>query len=349
MRHHRFINCWAIVCLALLVAGCGGSGSGPAMNPGQALHVAYVVNATDNTISSYALNPVNGQLVSLGQTQTGPGFHPISIALDPTAKHAYTANFVSGNVSTFAIDAQTGALSAVGAPVAGGLSPRSITVSPDGKFAFVANSASGDVSSFSIAPGSGALTLVNSFSTLGATPIFIAAAASGKFVYVANFTSSDISIFSEDANGGLTLVGSPVPSDLGPRGIAFDRTGKFMYVAASNATEASVFAVDTATGKLTPAATPFAAGDAQFAIASNPNGAFTYLTTGTSILSLRVDAASGALSTVGTPIPVNGDIPAAVAVDPSGNFAFVANFGEDGRDRHRSGDQPEHTKAIDLA
>jgi 6-phosphogluconolactonase (cycloisomerase 2 family) len=49
--------------------------------------------------------------------------------IDPSGLFAYVANDGSGDISVYAVDAATGALSAVGnSPVAAGNEPRSIAV-----------------------------------------------------------------------------------------------------------------------------------------------------------------------------------------------------------------------------
>src|SRR4051812_40072222 len=61
----------------------------------------------------------------------------------PTANNvagfAFVANFNPNDISAYTIDATTGALTALGAPVAAGTSPSSIAVDPTAKFAYVAN------------------------------------------------------------------------------------------------------------------------------------------------------------------------------------------------------------------
>src|SRR5437879_9124175 len=65
-----------------------------------------------------------------------------------TPRFAFVANFASGDVSAFTINASTGALTAVGSPVAVGTNPISIAVDPGGRFDYVANATSNDISAF---------------------------------------------------------------------------------------------------------------------------------------------------------------------------------------------------------
>ena len=56
-------------------------------------------------------------------------FQARALAIDPSGLFAYVANDGSGDISVYAVDATTGALSAVGnSPVASGNEPRSIAI-----------------------------------------------------------------------------------------------------------------------------------------------------------------------------------------------------------------------------
>ena len=82
------------------------------------------------------------------------------MAVDPTGKFAYVANFGDNTVSAYSIGAD-GALTPVpGSPFGAGNYPNSVAVDPTGKFAYVANYDDNTVSAYSIG-ANGALTLVS--------------------------------------------------------------------------------------------------------------------------------------------------------------------------------------------
>jgi 6-phosphogluconolactonase len=59
----------------------------------------------------------------------GAGTNPIAVAVDPTGKFAYVTNVGSANVSAYAINATSGALTPVaGSPFAAGTNPVGIAV-----------------------------------------------------------------------------------------------------------------------------------------------------------------------------------------------------------------------------
>jgi 6-phosphogluconolactonase (cycloisomerase 2 family) len=134
-------------------------------------------------------------------------------------------NISSHNVSAYAIDAGTGALTALGPPVTAGINPYSVVVDPSGQFAYVSNESSNDISPFIINAG-GALAAASSPVAVGTFPRSVTVDFSGGFAYVANAGSDNISVFTIDdaSNGALTAVGSPVTAGSIPHSVI--TTGK---------------------------------------------------------------------------------------------------------------------------
>ena len=54
------------------------------------------------------------------------GTQPMSASVDPSGAFLYVANYGSASVSVYSLNPSTGALTAVGAPVAAGLNPYSV-------------------------------------------------------------------------------------------------------------------------------------------------------------------------------------------------------------------------------
>src|SRR4029077_21072676 len=131
---------------------------------------------------------------------------PFAAGTDPQAmvfdgiESLYVANAGSDNVSVYAIDGNTGALTP-GPPVAVGTSPTSIISDPDGSQIYVANhGGSNDISEFGLGSP---LTLISSVPA-GGNPLSLALGAGGKFLYSANpdATHPSISGFSVDPGTG---------------------------------------------------------------------------------------------------------------------------------------------------
>lgn len=109
-----------------------------------ALGIALLLGACSGAGSSETITPP--RVAADSQTRLTQ-----SALRSGAAGFAYTANNVSNDVSAFAIDATTVALTpATGLPFAAGTSPTGVTVDPTGKFAYVTNNnylGSGNVSS----------------------------------------------------------------------------------------------------------------------------------------------------------------------------------------------------------
>ena len=147
------------------------------------------------------------------------------------------------------------------------------------------------------------------------------------FAYVANFDSADISVYEVEASGALKPLGS-VPAGAGTSSVAFHPSGRFAYAANSGVDFVSVYDVDAETGMLTPK-DPFAGGHRTRAVRIHPSGNFAYVISDDdntfSVCSLDPD--TGMLETI-EHILVGIDRNAAdIAVDPMGQFVFVAQAG----------------------
>ncbi|MGA2871779.1 MAG: beta-propeller fold lactonase family protein, partial [Verrucomicrobiota bacterium] len=106
---------------------------------------AYVANRVSNSISGFAIDQANGQLVPLsGSPFASSGTTPTALTVDPNKQFLYVANSGSNNVSVYSIDAATGALTPVGLPIAAGTGPGAVTVDPTDHYLYVANLTSND-------------------------------------------------------------------------------------------------------------------------------------------------------------------------------------------------------------
>jgi len=169
------------------------------------------VTAPTSPLQSCAV--INGS-GTVGTTQT-----PIKVACSVASEIAVAANSASSNISVYAIDPTTGALSRVpGSPFATGTTPKSVAVDATGLYVLVANGSSG-ISVYSINTTSGFLTPV------AGSPFAIGAGATGvtvdsvsNVVYVPDSSSDTIAAYSINAtNGSLTAIGgSPFVTPLEP-------------------------------------------------------------------------------------------------------------------------------------
>ncbi len=139
---------------------------------------AYVANQNSNNVSAYSVDATTGALL-YGHRWRSPfavtAPIPSGIAVRTPCPHweiAYVVNTGSNNVSAYAVNTTTGALTAMaGSPFATGTGPDSLSFDASADFAYLANHGSGSVSAFSINSTTGALTAVagSPFAT-GANP-----------------------------------------------------------------------------------------------------------------------------------------------------------------------------------
>src|SRR5262249_7353062 len=127
---------------------------------------AYVANQGDRTVSGYTINPASGVLTPMTGSPFPVGTNPQAVTIVPSNEFsgdefAYVVNTGSGNVSAFAVDPLTGALTAIaGSPFGAGMAPQSVVVDPSGEFAFVPDLGSNNVSVYFINQLTGALAAV---------------------------------------------------------------------------------------------------------------------------------------------------------------------------------------------
>ncbi len=266
---------------------------------------------------------------------------PPRLVVTPPGTFAYAANYKTGNISAFAINAGTGALAAVtGSPFAAGTNPNSATIDPSGSFLYVTNLNSNSVSAYTIDTLSGILTEVfGSPFAAGTAPYSVTImpttavnpAFAGKIAYVPNVNSNNISAYLITLTGSLTEligVGSPFAAGTNPSAITIDPTGNFAYVANTGSSTISVYTIDQTTGALV-AGTAATTGinPTAVAIATIPGPkqfAYTTNTAQNTIFPFAIDSVTGNL-TAGIAL-VTGATPKAPILDPSGRFVYTANY-----------------------
>ena len=283
---------------------------------------------------------------------------------DSTRPRIVYALSSGSGVSSYRINAATGALSAATSTAPTGQSPISVLAHPSGRFVYVTNG--GSTNANGVAPNSISVYRLDAVSGAisGPTSTVIASSApagqqtpaglaivhpSGRFVYVVNFGpfggNTDVSVFRVDGTtGALSGPTSSADSDgAPPTAIAIDPSGRFAYVTyvfglrtpVGNAyfDQVKVYSIDANTGLLTgPTASASAAGT-PWSIAVEPTGRFAYVASkdrnSNRVHVYTIDAATGAL-TQRSSSPVSNQ-PASIAIDPLGRFVYVGlqeSFGD---------------------
>src|SRR5579863_1753403 len=251
-------------------------------------------------------------------------------------------NFVTGSVVRWngsdrptTMDAINGLIAQISASDVAAAGPAAVTV-------------------FNPGPGGGSSNASTFTVTTGAVdPQSIAVDPSGKFAYVASQgcdLDGYVSMYTiNPTTGALASIAPPVPSnDEFTDSVTVDPSGKFAYVASSGDVwdidfgSVLTYTINPTTGALKSATGGITGtgvnGTPEFfnSIAFDPSGKFAYAADGgafpagsfggsSSVSMYTINSTTGALTSLG--LIAAGTSPDAVAVDPAGKFAYVANFG----------------------
>jgi DNA-binding beta-propeller fold protein YncE len=305
---------------------------------------AYVANYGSSTVSQYTIT--NGLLTPNSPTTVAAGASPNSVTVDPSGAYAYAANISDNSISQYTIT--NGVLSPnYPATVAGEGGTGSIFVSAGTaavqavpQYAYVANfgnSVASNISQYTIgtngdlAPNTTAPTV-----GVGVNPISITVDPSGQYAYVANFGDSTVSQYTIGTNGAFTLNSQPiVPTGLKPYSVTVDPSGKYAYVAnfGDGLSASNIFLFTIGTGgalmPMTPLSVP--AGIGPVSVTVDPSGKYAYVVNHNTALAIGTISqytigTTGMLKAMAPATVTTGINPTSITVDPSGRYAYVANF-----------------------
>jgi 6-phosphogluconolactonase len=292
------------------------------VNCGQTGRFAYVANKLSNSISAYSVSSTTGALTPVaGSPFVSNGSQPDSVAVGPGGNFLYVANSGSNDLGLFAISG-TGLLNPLGT-VPTGVAPYGIVIDPTGSYLYVSNYSSNDISAFAINASNGGLTEISgSPFPVGVAPTSLA--ISGQFIYVANYGSRSVSVLQlNSSTGALTdVAGSPFAAGAGPISIAIGSSGAFAYVANASAATISEYSIDSSSGALTPIpASPLLTQSSPTSLAIAGGSLIATGVTQANNVGTFAIAGTGALTF--SAMTQTGASPVDLAVDPSGQFAYV--------------------------
>jgi 6-phosphogluconolactonase len=261
----------------------------------------YAVGNSDGphgSISSFSIYPKTGSLKFLNKVSSGGG-GPAHLEVDNTGKTLFVANYGSGSVASFAINAD----GSIGA-----------------KTGFDQHTGSGPNRDRQEGPHAHEAVL----------------SPDNRFLFVPNLGTDQIKIYKVDAAKGTFTPNDPafasVKAGLGPRHIVFGRGGKFAYLVCEMGSSVVVFSYDPAKGSLTPLQTistlppDFTGVDNSSEIGIGRSGRFLYASNrgDDSIAVFAIDPQKGTLTKVQI-VPTQGKVPRNFAIDPTGKYLVVGN------------------------
>jgi 6-phosphogluconolactonase len=238
--------------------------------------------------------------------------------------YPFVTNAVDNTLSSYRVDATTGAVAVIGAPIATGTSPYAIVGFEH--FVYVGNEGSNDVSAFAV-DTTGALTAVpGSPFAAGTDPKAMVVYWNGgsENLYVANAGSDNVSVYTIDSITGALAGPSTIATGKSPTSIVVDPDGSQIYVANhGGSNDISEFY-----GDLTPVpGSPFPAGGNPLSLALGAGGKFLY-SANPDATNPRISGFSmnsiGALSPLsGSPFPL--PVSHYIATDQTGAYLYVTS------------------------
>jgi 6-phosphogluconolactonase len=264
----------------------------------------YAVNEISNyegqsagSVSSFSINLETGMLTLLNKMTTR-GTIPAHLVVDQTGKSLVVANYGSGSVAAFPLnaDGSVGAASAFVQQTGSSTGPRqrgphahAVSLSPDNRFVFVPDLGLDQVLSYRLDAAKGTLPPHD--------PPF-----------------------------------TKVTQGSGPRHFVFHPNGQFAYTLSEMGSLVTVFAYDRADGTLKDLQTistlpkDFSGTNNAAELEVHPNGRFLYASNRghDSIAVFAIDLRANTLTLV-EHVPTQGKIPRNFAIDPTGTYLLAAN------------------------
>jgi 6-phosphogluconolactonase (cycloisomerase 2 family) len=252
-------------------------------------------------------------------------------------KFVYAANQNSHDISTFSV-ADSGALTALGAPLAVGRYPEALALHPSGRSLFVANHGSSTLSVLSVDAATGRLSPNGpEIANAGPGPLAIVAHPNGRWVFVGNDDAKSVSAnlvttYEVDAETDRFVpIASSETGSAGLLAMTLDSSGQFLYTANAMGDSVTAFHLDTCTGSLTRIGE---VETAQFPVALSVGASGEYLYVAASgaepaVQTFAIDPASGALRQVASLQGVFAPWSLrAMRLDASGQFLALVALGE---------------------
>jgi 6-phosphogluconolactonase len=290
---------------------------------------------TSGAVSAFAIDAKTGALKFLNQVPTR-GAGPCYVSLDKNGEFVLVANYDSGSIASFPVQADGSLGTTSGFVQHSGSGPDKerqegphahwIGTSPDNRFALAVDLGLDQVIVYGFDSSKGIFTpMLSGFAKVkpGAGPRHLAFHPDGKFAYVLSEVESSVTVFSYQAKtGGLTSLQtiSALPKDFSGHKeaaeIAVHPSGKFLYTSNRGHDSIAVFAIDEKKGTLKSLGQVLTGGKTPRHFAIDPTGAYLLAENQESnnIVIFHIDPATGSLTPTGQTI----EVPSPVCI------AFVA-------------------------
>jgi 6-phosphogluconolactonase len=307
-------------------------------------------------IYAFKLDPVTGALTPQGLAARTD--NPSFLAEHPNGKWVYAVNETdsfqgkkTGGVSAFALDRNTGKLTAIDQQSSEGTAPCHIAVDGSGRYVFVANYSSGSVAVLPISENGGvgeAVTTkqhegssVNPERQKGPHAHAVVPSSDNEFLLTADLGLDKIIVYRFSQLSGALNPAAPakvLTPGAGPRHLVFDAQGApRVYVINEMGNTISLLSWNPTSGALsapeqTISTLPqgFSGESTTAEIVAHPSGKFLYGSNRghDSIAVFSIDRATGKLTSKGF-VPTRGKEPRSFNIDPTGRWLIAANQNSD--------------------
>lgn len=276
----------------------------------------YAVNEIGNyegkragSVSSFAMDTKTGQLKLLNTVSTR-GDGPCHLAVDPSGKWLYVANYGGGSIAEYPVNAD-GTLgessafvqhagSSVNKARQSGPHAHSTVFSPDGKTLYVNDLGLDEILAYKVGgltPSDPPFVKISA----GSGPRHLAFTPNGKFAYVMTEMTASVVAFKYSAGKFeelQTLPTAEMTPNVSGAEIAVHPNGKFVYSSTRGANSIGVFTIDPAKGTLTPVERTPSGGKTPRNFAIDPTGAYLFAAHQDSdnVVVFRIDQKTGKLS-----------------------------------------------------
>lgn len=145
--------------------------------------ILYFSNEQGGSVTAYHLDPAQGTLTAFQSLSTLPANFQgnntcAQIHIDPKARFLYVSNRGHDSIACFAIDAETGALTALGQQPTEPI-PRAFNLDPTGQYLYVSGQGSGQMTVYQIDQETGLLTTAARY-PVGERPMWVMVLALGE-------------------------------------------------------------------------------------------------------------------------------------------------------------------------
>jgi 6-phosphogluconolactonase (cycloisomerase 2 family) len=288
----------------------------------------------DSSYSQYAVDATTGQLRPRGYAKVG--LNPVDVGAYADGKISFVLSRGNSQLHAFVRDSVTGRLTeaasspqpvdAIDTTNNAPTGAQRLSIHPRLNFIYVANgggsAAANSIAGFSFNTTTGVLTPIpgQPFAA-GQRPIKLAIDPTGRFAYAANQTDNTITAYSIDqTTGALTSLGAAFNP-------VVHASGRWLYVLNLSPASVAAFSIG-ASGALTEVAgSPFAAPTNLTApLLMHPTGQYLYAKTLDGFaVGYTIDATSGALAQIGSPVGLDDPGTQQIWMEASGRYLFTAN------------------------